>query len=275
MMNPFDGLPVVPHLSEAGINNFLSAAGTPMREITPRTETPAACLDSISSRRPHKRQFVRRSFRQAVHDRRRPSEQRQDGRDGHVVRRIDVVLVRYTLGAGPQGGDQSAASSPSPVVNSWLPLIYTLETEAMQELPAWPSEIRYTGVLFCGHQPDGRRTRGPHPPVGPLADAQFVVPSPFQSAIRNPYFASTHAQQAGRLNVFAGRRPLFNPQSSIRNLQSAICNLQSVGRPPFNPQFAILNPQSAILNQSLSLPSSAARNIGSSWTWMASSWMIS
>jgi len=37
-------------------------------------------------------------------------------------------------------------------------VIYTLEQEAMQEVPAWP---RYTGVLFCGHQPYDRR-RGVH-----------------------------------------------------------------------------------------------------------------
>jgi hypothetical protein len=48
-------------------------------------------------------------------------------------------------------------SSPGRVVNSCLPLIYTLEQEAMQEIPAWPSELPYTGVLFCGHQPYDRR----------------------------------------------------------------------------------------------------------------------
>ena len=42
----------------------------------------------------------------------------------------------------------TATSSPSRVVNSYLPLIYTLEKKAMQEIPAWPPELRYTGVLF-------------------------------------------------------------------------------------------------------------------------------
>ena len=40
--------------------------------------------------------------------------------------------------------------------------------EAMQEVPAWPSELCYTGVLFCGHQPYDRRPHGHHPPPVPV-----------------------------------------------------------------------------------------------------------
>jgi hypothetical protein len=40
-------------------------------------------------------------------------------------------------------------SSPGRVVNSCLPLIYTLEKKAMQEVPAWPSELRYTVYYFA------------------------------------------------------------------------------------------------------------------------------
>jgi len=74
----------------------------------------------------------------------------------------------------PQRGS-AAASSPSRVVNSCLPVIYTLEKEVMQEIPAWP---RYTGVLFCGHQPCDRRLCGHHPPRLPAPVVQGCVTGP-------------------------------------------------------------------------------------------------
>jgi len=76
----------------------------------------------------------------------------------------------YLLDSPRRGS--AAASSPSRVVNSCLLPIYTLEKEAMQEIPAWP---RYTGVLFSGHQPYDRRTRGPHPPSVPVLAVEGCV----------------------------------------------------------------------------------------------------
>jgi hypothetical protein len=81
-------------------------------------------------------------------------------RKGHTGTRSRVACIFRT----PRGGS-AAASSPSRVVNSCLPVIYTLEMKAMQEIPAWP---RYTGVLFFGARPRGRRTRGHHPPPLPV-----------------------------------------------------------------------------------------------------------
>jgi len=87
------------------------------------------------------------------------------------------------------GGDQPPQSSPNRVVNSCLLPIYTLEKEAMQEIPAWPSELRYTGVLFCGHPPYDRRLPGHHPPPLPVlglragADRQGIrLTMPFSRA---------------------------------------------------------------------------------------------
>jgi hypothetical protein len=81
-------------------------------------------------------------------------------------RDVPPVVPAGTLvgkpGAPPHG------ESPGRVVNSCLLPIYTLEKKAMQEVPAWPSELCYAGVLFCGHQPYDRRIHGPHPPPMPV-----------------------------------------------------------------------------------------------------------
>jgi hypothetical protein len=90
----------------------------------------------------------------------------------------------------PQRGS-AAASSPSRVVNSCLPVIYTLEQEAMQEIPAWP---RYTGVLFFGARPRGRRLHGHHPPpvqmpgLRPSADWKGLLRPPTHKAFASPRF---------------------------------------------------------------------------------------